>query len=183
MFPQDNYTPHGYLDNPAHAWKAGPGGVLRSRPAIGVGWHYPSFPHGYNYVWHYRTHLQLIFQTEQGNWLFDSADFSKASLNLYSDYHSKNWLSYVFELPNGLRVRALFFLAESAKTGKAGDALGCLVQFRNRSGTAKNCQFVAASITNDKPARVWIGLAVCIAAPTVTVYPLALSRRVPLSTF
>ena len=142
MFPQDTYTPHGYLDNPAHGWKAGPGGVLRSRPAIGLGWYYPSYPHGYNYVWHYLAHLQLGFELPDGRWLVDGADFTAAGLNLYSDYHSKNWLSFVFETPEGLRVRAIFFLAEAWMDD--GDALGCLVQIRNRGVQAQSARFMAA---------------------------------------
>lgn len=141
MFPQDKYTPHGYLDNPAHAWKTGPGGVLRSRPAIGMGWFYPSFPHGYNYVWHYIAHLQLGFQLG-GQWLLTPGDFEQAGLSIYSDYHSKNWLSFIFEGPEGLRVRTLFYLAETFQDG--GDALGCLVEIRNRGNTSQKVTFVAA---------------------------------------
>src|SRR5689334_21744502 len=106
MFPLDRYTPHGYLDNPAHAWKAGPGGVLRSRPAIGIGWHYPSYAHAYNRVWHYRAFLQLAFELPGGRWLLDTPDFEQAGIDLYSDYHSKNWLSFVFEGLDGLRFRS-----------------------------------------------------------------------------
>ncbi len=142
MFPQDRYTPHGYLDNPAHAWKAGPGGVLRSRPAIGLGWHYPSWPHGYNYVWHYRAFLQLGFSLGKGPLLLEQDDFERANLKLYSDYHSKNWLSYVFETPEGLHVRAIYYLAEAYRDG--GDALGCLVQIRNRSEVSQQGRLVAA---------------------------------------
>ncbi len=139
MFPQDNYTPHGYLDNPAHAWKAGPGGVLRSRPAIGIGWHYPSFAHAYNSVWHYRANLQLAFQLPDGHWLLDSQDFEQAGIKLYSDYHSKNWLSFVFEGPEGFRARIIFYLAEREKA----DAIGALVQIRNRGATNHKGRFLA----------------------------------------
>ena len=30
MVPYDDFTPHGYLDNPYHSWKLNPSGVLRS---------------------------------------------------------------------------------------------------------------------------------------------------------
>jgi hypothetical protein len=142
MFPQDRYTPHGYLDNPAHAWTTGPGGVLRSRPGIGMGWHYPSFPHGYNYTWHYATHLQLGFSLPGTGWLLETADFERQNIDLYSDYHSKNWLSFVFETPLGLKARAIFFLAE-ASTG-SGDALGCLVQLKNHGQAAQEGSLLAA---------------------------------------
>ncbi len=131
MFPQDQYTPHGYLANPQHTWKAGPSGVFRSRPAVGIGWYYPSFPHAYNYVLYYRAHLQLVFKTSAGEWLLDQVDFSRAAIELISDYHSKNWLSFVFETPARLHYRIIFFVAQSAAPDQ--DALGCLVQIRNRA--------------------------------------------------
>src|SRR5262249_12805666 len=34
-FPLDRYTPHGYLDNPGHAWRVSRSGVLRSTEGIG----------------------------------------------------------------------------------------------------------------------------------------------------
>ena len=142
MFPQDRYTPHGYLDNPAHGWKMGPGGVLRSRPGVGMGWHFPSFPHGYNYTWFYAAHLQLGFNLPGTGWLWETADFGRNRLDLYSDYHSKNWLSFVFETPQGLRPRAIFFLAEPFTDD--GDALGCLVQLRNQGPQSQNGSLVAA---------------------------------------
>lgn len=142
MFPQDRYTPHGYLDNPAHAWKTGPGGVLRSRPGLGLGWHYPSFPHGYNYTWHYAAHLQLGFNLSGSGWLLETADFERQKIDLYSDYHSKNWLSFVFETGLGLKARAIFFLAEAFTEG--GDALGCLVQLKNQGSQTQSGRFLAA---------------------------------------
>ena len=37
MVPHDDFTPHGYLDNPYHSWKLNPSGVLRSREPLGNG--------------------------------------------------------------------------------------------------------------------------------------------------
>lgn len=142
MFPQDRYTPHGYLDNPAHAWKNGPGGVLRSRPGVGMGWHFPSFPHGYNYIWHYATHLQLGFNLPGTGWLLETADFERQNIDLYSDYHSKNWLSFVFDTDLGLKARAIFFLAEAFSDD--GDALGCLVQLKNNGKQTQKGSLLAA---------------------------------------
>jgi len=34
MIPSDDFTPHGYLDNPYHSWKLNPSGVLRSLPRL-----------------------------------------------------------------------------------------------------------------------------------------------------
>jgi len=42
MIPHDDFTPHGYLDNPYHRWKINPSGVLRSLEPLGMGWHVPN---------------------------------------------------------------------------------------------------------------------------------------------
>jgi hypothetical protein len=42
MIPHDDFTPHGYLDNPYHSWKINPSGVLRSLEPLGMGWHVPN---------------------------------------------------------------------------------------------------------------------------------------------
>ena len=42
MIPHDDFTPHGYLDNPFHSWKLNPSGVLRSLAPLGMGWHVPN---------------------------------------------------------------------------------------------------------------------------------------------
>jgi hypothetical protein len=41
-FPQDTYTPYGYLDTPTHTRNLSPRGVLRSHGA-GFRWHYPAY--------------------------------------------------------------------------------------------------------------------------------------------
>jgi hypothetical protein len=138
-FPIDRYTPHGYLDNPAHAWKAGPGGVLRSSPAIGMGWHYPSFVGAYNHTFIYRANLQLGFMLPDGRRLLNSEDFKRAGIELYCDYHSKNLLRYVFQTPENLLVTASFFLADEL----FGDALACLLRFENAGTTPLPAHFSA----------------------------------------
>ncbi len=41
MIPHDDFTPHGYLDNPYHSWKINPSAVLRSLEPLDIGWHVP----------------------------------------------------------------------------------------------------------------------------------------------
>jgi len=121
MYPIDEYTPHGYLDNPAHAWKVpGPGGVLRSRPAIGMGWHFPSFAHSYNRQKNYICNLQIGLKLPNGAILLDSEDFKKAGVKLTCNYHSKNLLRYELEIPSlSLKGMVQFFLSDS----EGGNAL------------------------------------------------------------
>jgi len=59
MFPLDRYTPHGYLDNPRHAWRTHRSGVLRCDGEIGFTWHAPSYPGPYGRRWTYQAGLQV----------------------------------------------------------------------------------------------------------------------------
>ena len=63
-FPLDRYTPHGYLDNPGHAWRLSRGGVLRSTEGIGFCWHVPSYPGPYGKRWIYQAALQIDLPLE-----------------------------------------------------------------------------------------------------------------------
>lgn len=45
-FPIDDYTPHGYLDIPAHTRRLTPHGVVRSH-GIGFRWHFPAYARAY----------------------------------------------------------------------------------------------------------------------------------------
>jgi hypothetical protein len=58
-FPADRYTPHGYLDNPRHAWRLARSGVLRSTEGIGFCWHVPSYPGPYGKRWIYQAALEI----------------------------------------------------------------------------------------------------------------------------
>ncbi len=106
--------------------------MLRSRPAIGMGWHYPSFAGAYNSTFIYQADLRLSFQLRDGRHLLDADDFRKAGIELYCDYHSKNLLRYVFTTPEQLEVSASFFLPDD----ETGDVLACLVEFEN-AGTSE----------------------------------------------
>src|SRR5438552_3512538 len=59
MVPHDNFTPHGYLDNPYHCWKLNPSGVLRSLAPLGMGWHMPNLGSYVRNQFQYTAHLTL----------------------------------------------------------------------------------------------------------------------------
>ncbi|KPV51835.1 hypothetical protein SE17_18980, partial [Kouleothrix aurantiaca] len=87
-FPPDDYTPHGYLDVPAHTRKLNPLGVLRSHDA-GFRWHFPAFAGMYGGRREsYRASLRVAL---------DGAlvlrDFAHAS----SPYHSKDLFTFALE--------------------------------------------------------------------------------------
>ncbi|MDG4825734.1 hypothetical protein O7635_28135 [Asanoa sp. WMMD1127] len=46
VFPLDDYTPHGYLDIPAHTRRLSPHGVVRSHD-VGFRWHFPAYARNY----------------------------------------------------------------------------------------------------------------------------------------
>src|SRR5207249_11993859 len=59
MVPLDDFTPHGYLDNPYHSWKLNPSGVLRSLEPLGMGWRGPNLGSYVRNQCPYAAHLSL----------------------------------------------------------------------------------------------------------------------------
>lgn len=108
-FPEGNYTPYGYLDNPYHTWNLHRSGVLRSLPGIGIGLYYPAGPGGYfDYAKNgiYEAHFRLSFRIG-GRLLEAPKDFRPGQL--FSPHHSKNLLVYEFTEQG---VRALVTLGQ-----------------------------------------------------------------------
>src|SRR5262245_31303223 len=89
-FPPDDYTPHGYLDSPAHTRNLTPRGVVRSWDA-GLRWHYPAHAGMYGGRREtYRAGLRIGLDGALA-----LADFDIAS----SPYHSKQIVA--FDLKRG----------------------------------------------------------------------------------
>jgi len=112
-FPLDDYTPFGYLDNPYHSFVLNPSGAIRSVPPIGYGFWCRRLPWPYgegaktpiNYLSF--LHLSLA----QGKTRLHSAeDFKAAGIELTSQYHSQNIMSYNFEL-DGLVYDIRYYLS------------------------------------------------------------------------
>ena len=59
MIPRDDFTPHGYLDNPYRSWKLNPSGVLRSLAPLGMGWHVPNVGTYVRNQFQYMAHLPI----------------------------------------------------------------------------------------------------------------------------
>jgi hypothetical protein len=84
-FPQDRYTPYGYLDLPNHARRLRPLGVLRSE-GVGFLWHFPAYAGGYGGRRpHYIAGLWLSLDGT-----FKIEDFDE----VYCPYHSKNCIEF-----------------------------------------------------------------------------------------
>src|SRR5688572_1788742 len=116
-FPDDEYTPHGYLANPsavAHSWSEGEGGCLRtSREQLGLGWQLP---------WALRAQasIDLVVTLEgDGQRLLTRADFDAAGL--HSPHHSANL--FAFRWPGVGRIW------EAAYTLLERDVLGIKVSW------------------------------------------------------
>ena len=116
LFPASKYTPNGYLSNPYHTAVLNRSGVLRSAPPLGFGywarplpWPYGGATFGFGLTRH-RNYLSLMnfALVVDGKVYQSNEDFKNNGVEIYSDYHTKNMMNYVFEL-DGLKFRLKYF--------------------------------------------------------------------------
>lgn len=122
-FPRDDYTPYGYLANPAAAaasWESPRGGTLRSADdMIGFGWHYP-WDRGP------RAIAELVIRLRAGEQLYTSRD-EWSRLGLHSSYHSSLLFRYDWMCNEVAGSLSLFLDPTSA------DRLFGLVELHNQA--------------------------------------------------
>ena len=87
MIPRDDFTPHGYLDNPYHSWKLNPSGVLRSMAPLGMGWHVPNLGSYVNNQFQYTAHLTIGLQIDHLV-LVTPDDFRRHTCTINSQLHT-----------------------------------------------------------------------------------------------
>ena len=87
MIPLDNFTPHGYLDNPYHSWKLNPSGVLRSLEPLGMGWHVPNLGTYVRNQFQYTAHLTIGLKIGD-TVLVTPEDFRKRACIISSQLHT-----------------------------------------------------------------------------------------------
>src|SRR5579863_147138 len=112
MTPHDDFTPHGYLDNPYHSWKLNPSGVLRSLEPLGMGWHVPNLGSYANNQFQYTAHLTIGLNI---NYLvlITPADFRRHKCAINSQLHTKNRFEYTCDIPQyEMTLTARYFLVE-----------------------------------------------------------------------
>lgn len=110
MFPEDDYTPFGYLDNPFHTWKLNRSGVIRVHPPCGFGW---LFPNAHTPI--YRASLNIGLEWNHQRLLFPD-DWQQQQVRLTCPYHSKNLFRFQWQW-QGVAVQVEFWLvAEDALT-------------------------------------------------------------------
>lgn len=86
-FPQDLYTPYGYLNLPRHTRRLSPLGVLRSQ-GVGFLWHFPAYTGGYGgRRFHYAAGFYLSL---------DGISEIAALDEVYCPYHSGNLMEFQF---------------------------------------------------------------------------------------
>lgn len=120
MIPHDDFTPHGYLDNPYHSWKLNPSGVLRSLAPLGMGWHVPNLGSYVRNQFQYTAHLSIGLKV--GNLiLVTPEDFAQHGCTIASSLHTKNRFEYTCMVPQyALTLTARYFLIQE-------HALGCML--------------------------------------------------------
>ena len=120
MVPHDNFTPHGYLDNPYHCWKLDPSGVLRSVAPLGMGWHVPNLGSYVRNQFQYRAHLSIGLKVGELV-LITPEDFAQHGCSISSHVHTKNRFEYTCIVPQyDLTLTARYFLIQE-------HALGCML--------------------------------------------------------
>lgn len=138
--PVENYTPHGYLDNPYHSMVYNRSGVIRSLPPLGMGYWKKQFwgsygegPQGYvNYL----SLLQFSLSID-GVHFIESNDFQRQQVKLYSQYHTKNMLSYDWSFRK-ISISLKYFIPRE-------NTLACYLEIENNADTEKE---IVVNVTN-----------------------------------
>jgi len=147
-FPEGEYTPFGYLDNPYHSAIINRSGLVRSVPPLGFGfWARPvPFQHGpFSYgdrlghrrIPNYLSILHLSLNID-GSILHNTDDFKDNDIKLVSHYHTKLMFSYNFEY-QGILICARYMLVEE-------DSIVCILNFNNQTSDKKSLIINATNI-------------------------------------
>jgi hypothetical protein len=150
MIPRDDFTPHGYLDNPYHSWKLNPGGVLRSRAPLGMGWHVPNLGSYARNQFQYTAHLSLGLKIGK-TVLMTSEDFKRHNCTIVSRLHTKNRFEYTCVIPRyEITLTARYFLVHE-------HALGCVLTLSNagQKPLPVTCYLFHHHTHNPHTSRLW----------------------------
>src|SRR5579883_2191636 len=150
MVPHDDFTPHGYLDNPYHSWKLNPSGVLRSLPPLGMGWHVPNLGSYVNNQFQYTAHLTVGLKINDLV-LITPEDFRRHKCAISSHIHTKNRFVYTCHVPQyDLTLTARFFLIQER-------ALGCIIELATalEYPLPVTCYLIHLHTHNPHTSRLW----------------------------
>lgn len=155
MIPHDDFTPHGYLDNPYHSWKLNPSGVLRSLPPLGMGWHVPNLGSYVRNQFQYTAHLSIGLKV--GNLiLVTPQEFAHHRCTISSSLHTKNRFEYTCTVPVGpdlsqtVTLTARYFLVHE-------HALGCILSLSTTAlqPLPVTCYILHLHTHNPHTSRLW----------------------------
>lgn len=148
-FPQSNYTPFGYLDNPHHTFLHR-SGIIRSVPPIGFGYWCRSLPWPYGEgalrQINYLSFLYLSINID-GIHFHTMEDFKSNKVKLVSKYHTKNMMSYDWEF-KGITLSTKYFLPIE-------NSLACLLEIKNNSRSDKIITIHATNIYGYPEEKWW----------------------------
>ncbi|MBA2681672.1 MAG: hypothetical protein H0U76_25165 [Ktedonobacteraceae bacterium] len=150
MVPNDDFTPHGYLDNPYHSWKLNPSGVLRSLAPLGMGWHVPNLGSYARNQFQYTAHLMLGLKIDE-TVLITPDDFKQHGCTMVSHLHTKNRFEYTCTIPDHqLTLTARYFLVEE-------NALGCILTLASAAPkpVSITCYMMHQHTHNPHTSRLW----------------------------
>ncbi len=150
MIPHDEFTPHGYLDNPYHSWKLNPSGVLRSLPPLGMGWHHPNLGSYVNNQFHYTAHLTVGLKINDLV-LITPDDFRLHHCTISSSLHTKNRFAYTCRIAQyDLTLNICYFLVQE-------HALGCVIELASELDypLSVTCYFIHLHTHNPHTSRLW----------------------------
>ena len=150
MVPQDDFTPHGYLDNPYHSWKLNPSGVLRSLPPLGMGWHVPNLGSYVNNQFQYTAHLTVGLRINDLV-LITPEDFRLHRCTITSSLHTKNRFTYTCQIEQyDLTLTVAYFLVRE-------HALSCVIELTSTLDYPLpiTCYLIHLHTHNPHTSRLW----------------------------
>jgi hypothetical protein len=150
MIPHDDFTPHGYLDNPFHCWKLNPSGVLRSLAPLGMGWHVPNLGSYVRNQFQYTAHLSIGLKVGELV-LITPEDFAQGGCIITSHLHTRNRLEYTCMVPlYDLTLTARYFLIQE-------HALGCILGLSTttKQPLSVTCYVLHLHAHNPFTSRLW----------------------------
>jgi len=151
-FPQSDYTPFGYIDNPYHSAVLNRSGIIRSVPPIGFGFWVRDLPwpygngFGLRRIPNYLSFLHLSIDVN-GKVLHTAQDFKNNSIELTSNYHTKHMMSYDWEF-EGIQFSLKYFLANE-------HSIASIVEIHNKNQASKTITIHATNIYGYPQNRWW----------------------------
>jgi hypothetical protein len=149
-FPQNSYTPFGYIDNPYHSMVFNRSGVVRSLPPLGFGWWRSAFEGNYGGgVQDHVNYLSILQMSVRigGTLFLTPENFVTNNVTLSSLYHTKHLISYDWSY-DGVQTSLRFFLPRE-------NTLACIAELTNETGDSSTIDLYATHLYRIGDAEWW----------------------------